>query len=182
MLPSPSSTICQKCCERYLSSPRHGSHICSPVASFRCPPSFISGARPPRYTPVGSTEKHRWAPGEKLGTGEHMWDPCRGELKHLSQHFWQMVLEGDGSTLGSERVSAVQARTACSQSRTAETLSRPAVESCRFHVCWARCSPFSPSRSREKQVLSWFESKKAIKDPLKSFGGARPLIKHLRFQ
>jgi hypothetical protein len=95
------------------------------------------------FTPVGPAEKHRWAPGGKLGSGEHMWDPCRGELSHLSQHFWQMVLEGDGSTLGREGVSAVRAKTACSQPRTTETpsggkIKRPQLGFCRAPSVGAR--------------------------------------------
>ena len=50
----------------------------------RTPPPVHTGG-PRRETSVGS--------GGKLGTGEHMWDPCRGGLAHLSQHFWKKVLE-----------------------------------------------------------------------------------------
>ena len=69
---------------------RQGSHICSPVPSSRGPPTFIVGAPPPRYTPVGPAEKHRWAPGGELGTGEHMWEPCResSRISHSISGRW----------------------------------------------------------------------------------------------
>ena len=104
-------------CAKY---PR-GAHRCFSAG----PTGVYRGGRAPAMKVGGHRE---------LGTGEHMWDPCRGELSHLSQHFWQMVLEGDGSTLGSEGVSAVRARTACSQSRTAETSSGGRVKRSQLRV------------------------------------------------
>ena len=92
---------------------RHGSHICSPVPSFppgahRCfsagPTGVYRGGRAPTMKVGGHRE---------LGTGEHMWDPCRGGLAHLSQHFWKKVLEGDAWTWSRRGLPGVPEEPAC---------------------------------------------------------------------
>ena len=157
-----------------MSSPRHGSHICSPVTSFspgahRCfsvePTGVYRGGRAPTMKVGGHRE---------LGTGEHMWDPCREELSHLSLHFWQMVLEGDGITLGSEGVSAVRARTACSQSRTAEISSGGRVKRSQSGGLGAHVRSLSSSRPRHTAPLFRPHHTHAARLSLHLFLASRP--------
>ena len=100
--------------------------------------------------------------------------PLPRELSHLSQHFWQMVLEGDGITLGSEGVSAVRARTACSQSRTAEISSGGRVKRSQSGGLGAHVRSLSSSRPRHTAPLFRPHHTHAARLSLHLFLASRP--------